>query len=79
MTEPEPAKISREQANQAYRTIVEAINAAMTGNFPVGLESLDLQVQIKAAAVMLGTALREYYGEPKPMATSDVATEKKED
>lgn len=69
----EAMKISREQANQAFNTTVQAVSAAMAGKFPIGIDHVEIHMEIKAALQTLGAALKEYYGEP--MAASDAATQ----
>ena len=68
-----PQKISKEMANQAYTTVVQAISAAMQGKFPAGIEHVEVHMEIKGAVQVLGAALKEYY-EPTVVA-SDAVTE----
>jgi len=80
----EPQKTSREQANQAFNTVVQAVSSAMGGKFPIGIDNIEIHVEIKAALQLVGAALKEYYGEPvaasdAPIPAVTAEPEKKED
>lgn len=58
--------ITKDQANKAFSMLVEAINAAMAGKFPVGLDHIEMHMQIKGALHVLGAALKEHYEAEQP-------------
>ncbi len=55
-------KISKEQADQAFSIIVQAINAAMLGRFPAGIEHVEKCMQIKGALQVIGTVCHGVFG-----------------
>jgi len=74
----------KEQVNQAFGTVVQAINLALAGRFPIGLEHLDVHVQVKGALEMIGGTLKEHFsvaspGETTPEAPQSDASKKKDE
>ena len=74
-----PPKITKEHANAAFQQVVGAINIAMTGRFPTGLEHLDTHMQVKAAVEILGIALKQYFEAGPDLKIITDEPEKKED
>ena len=56
----------KEQAGQAYRVLEEAIDAAIQGDFPVGLGAVQIQLQVVNALQFIGQQLYKLYPEEDP-------------
>jgi len=70
-----PQKISKEMANQSFTMVVQAVNSAMSGQFPVGLDHVEMHLDLKRAMMTLGSALKEYYGDPPVTSPKEVTPE----
>ena len=51
------------QLNRAYKIMEEAFDLAVKGQFPIGLQALDIHMTVKGALTLIGTALKEAYEE----------------
>lgn len=60
-------KITKAQADQAFGAIVNAINAAMTNRFPIGIEHVEKHMQIKGALQVLGEVCRTHFDVDAPV------------
>lgn len=49
--------------NEAFQTINEGIDLAIKGEFPVGLDGVEVHMQIKGALILLSKALKEGYSD----------------
>ena len=58
-------KVTKEQASKAFGLLVQAMDAALIGKFPVGLDHIEKHMEIKGALQVVGAALKEQY-EGKP-------------
>ena len=73
-TEPTPA----ERADQAFNIIAHAINLAMGGKFPTGMEHLDFHMQVRGAVQYIGALLKQTYPEveaPEPAKEAEAPAE----
>lgn len=55
----------KEQVNQAFGLVVQAINLALAGRFPIGLEHLDTHMQVKGALELIGGTLKKHFEMPE--------------
>lgn len=56
--------MDKEEANKSFSIIVEAINLALTGRFPVGLDHIETHMQVKQALTTLSEVMKEHFEEP---------------
>ena len=63
MADAEPTEAER--ADQAFNIIAHAINLAMGGKFPTGMEHLDFHMQVRGAVQYMGGLLKGMYPEAK--------------
>jgi len=59
----EGIKITKEQASQAFSLLVQAVDAALTGAFPVGLDHVEKHMQIKGALQVISEVMKDHYAE----------------
>lgn len=56
---------TKEEANVAFSTLIEAVDLAMKGRFPTGLDALDTHIQVRTALETISGLLGEVYNEPE--------------
>ncbi|MCZ7608502.1 MAG: hypothetical protein M5U25_21155 [Planctomycetota bacterium] len=54
-------KVTKEQASQAFSLLVQAVDAALTGSFPVGLDHVEKHMQIKGALQVISVVMKDHY------------------
>jgi len=63
--------MNKEEANKAFQITVEAINLSLSGKFPVGLDHIELHVQVKAALTTLSEVMKEHFEECEDCGCSE--------
>lgn len=63
-TEAKPG-IGPEQADKAFKTVVEAIDLALTGRLPLGIDHIEVHMKIKQALLDLSDVMTQQFGEPE--------------
>jgi len=58
--------------NEAFQTINEGIDLAIKGQFPVGLDGVEVHMQIKGALMLISKALKEGYTEKIKAIKSEI-------
>lgn len=86
MNEPQNEMSAKDRANEAFQIVIKAVNLAMIGEFPLGIDHCELHLRIKGALQYVGQELKNIYGDmldeeptietpPPALVASDAAIE----
>lgn len=62
----EAEKTEAQIADDAFNLVAHALNLAMGGKFPTGMEHLELHMQVRGAQNYIGSILKRLYPEVVP-------------
>lgn len=67
--------ITKEEADKSFKLIVDALDLAMSGRFPMGLDHIESHASLKAALFDISGALNVLFAEPQESDDAGPASE----